>query len=112
MYEQAAEYQPDQHSLRMVGGGWCRVEDDRVHLLADDGDVTRTVDLTDVVAVRRGGADLTLVRRAADPISFTLTEVDHARTFESAVEEIISTRIDHEEEGNGPHHWWQFWKRF
>lgn len=111
MNEPAARYEPDQHSLRVVGGGWCRVEDEQVRLLTDDGNLARAIDLSDVVSVRRGGPDVTLVRRDADPISFTLTEVDHARTFESAVEEIISARVDEDGADDSSRRWWQFWKR-
>jgi hypothetical protein len=110
MDDQASRYEPDERTLRMVGGGWCRVEDDRVTLLADDGVISRSIDLTEVVSVRRGGPDLTLVRRAADPVTFTLTQVEQARQIESAIEAIIMDQDDEHDDGP-PRRRWRFWKR-
>ncbi|HUG13643.1 MAG TPA: hypothetical protein VMM78_01385 [Thermomicrobiales bacterium] len=110
MNQRTARFEPDQNTLRVASGGWCRVDEGQVTLLADDGDVTRTVDLAEVVSVRRGGPDLTLVRRDADPVTFSFTQVEHARTVESAVEVII-TGLDDDDTGGSRRHRWQFWKR-
>lgn len=110
MDEQATRHELDGDTLRVFGGGWCRVEEDHVTLLADDGEIARTVDLTDVVSVRRGGPDLTLVRRDADPVSFTMTLVEHARQIEDAVEARIAS--DEEDVRTGPSRSrWRFWQR-
>jgi hypothetical protein len=61
---------------------------------ARSGQVVATVRLDEITRVSRGGRDLVITRREADPLAITAATLDGARQFDAALRELLPGNHD------------------
>jgi hypothetical protein len=68
---------------RLEDGRWLRVTADALEVTTRRGELLATFRLAEVTAVSRGGRDVAITRREADPLAVTLASLDAARELEA-----------------------------
>jgi hypothetical protein len=82
-------------SYPLVDKRRCQVSESEITISAARGAVERRVSASDITAVSRGGKEVMLTRRAADPVVLEAASIDDARRLEAALSALVPGAVHH-----------------